>query len=53
MDMVDSMVGTIDFILERYRDDPEKYDVNPKSLSEVLAAGALMRERILSLTATG
>jgi hypothetical protein len=51
--MVDAMIRTIDFVLERYREDPEKHDVNPAYLNEVLAAGALMRNRILALKTTG
>ena len=52
-DMVDSMIGTVDFIMERYRNDPEKHDVNPEYLDEVLAAGALMRNRIMALKTDG
>ena len=48
-DMVEVMLSRLDFILDCYKEDPEKFDCNPDMLDEALAAGKRMRERIEKL----
>lgn len=52
-DLVDTMLAKIDFILTRYREDPEACGLNPdiseQELDAVCAVGQKMRDRIASL----